>query len=82
MKFNIESSALIANACDEYFLYRAEDGSFFIRYTKDFYIRNSKLIPEFSEMKEFEVISKEEAMEHLEDIRNYYGKSSVFLEIE
>ena len=83
MNFNLETSTLIANAFDEYYIYRDTKGQFFIRYTPDFYMRNAKIIPEFNiyDMKEFETISYEEALEYVEDIKNYYGKSSVLIDI-
>lgn len=83
MSFNIETSTLIANAFDEYYLYRDIKGRYFIKYTPDFYMRNAKILPEFNihEMKEFEEISFTEALDYVEEIRNYYGKSSVLIDI-
>ncbi len=49
---NLETSVLVANAYDEYYIYRSAAGNYFIKYTKEFYTKHSALIPEFNEMKE------------------------------
>lgn len=78
---NLETSVLVANAYDEYYIYRSAAGNYFIKYTREFYTKHSALIPEFGEMKEFEDITESEAIEHIEDIKNYYGNSAILIDI-
>lgn len=79
-KYNLKTATLIANTYDEYYIYKSEEGNYFIKYTRDFYMKHAKCLPEFSEIKEYEDITYEELKEHLKDIKDYYGSMCILLD--
>ncbi|MBQ7256951.1 MAG: hypothetical protein IJS60_04590 [Abditibacteriota bacterium] len=73
----MENDILIANACDEYYLYKREDGTYYVKYSPDFYEKHAKLLPQFnifSDQHPIEELSEKEFMEFLENTVGYYGE--------
>ena len=66
---------LLADGGGEWFLYKTPGGAYYVRYTKEFYMRRSGLVPSFdvNRLPLTEEVSEEEAREIWQDIRDYYG---------
>ena len=76
----MENDTLIVNAFDEYYIYKRQNGTFYIRYSRDFYEKHCRLMPEFSisdEEKFTEELSPEECMDFIKDTADYYGKDCI-----
>ena len=74
----MKESTLIANAFDEYYLYKREDGSFYVEYSPDFYEKHAKLLPQFNiftGQKPTEELTKEEFIDFLANTIDYYGEN-------
>ena len=73
----MEEDILIANAFDEYYLYKRENGTYYIKYSPDFYEKHAKILPEFniySGQSPTEELTEEEFKEFLENTVEYYGE--------
>ena len=66
---------LLADGGGEWFLFRTRDNRYVVRYTKEFYMRRSGLVPSFDINNPVmeEEVSEEEARAVWQDIRDYYG---------
>lgn len=72
-----EKNTLIANAFDEYYLYKRDNGTYYVEYGFDFYEKHAKLLPEFninSGQKPTEELSEEEFIDFLRNTIDYYGQ--------
>ena len=68
---------LIINAFDEYYIYKRQNGTYYIEYGIDFYEKHAKLLPEFNiftGQKPNEDLSEEEFEEFLLNTIDYYGE--------
>ena len=73
----MDNDTLIANAFDEYWLYKRQDGTYYVKYSPDFYEKHAKILPKFniySDQHPIEELSEEEFMEFLENTVGYYGE--------